>query len=459
MKDPAAAQRLYNMAVSQLAAGQPAQARTLCQQVLKLDKYNPNATHLLAILEFRDGRAESAVELAQRAIRYRATDQSYHHTLSIALRALGRFEEAEPAARQACQLAPRDPEEISELGLVLASLGRKDEARECYERALALAPDHPAPRMNYSALLLDGGEFERGWAYFESRPSLTHLHRAFAASGVPFWAGQDLKGKRILVHAEQGIGDTILFSRYSPMLQERGGSITLACHPRLVPLIRQTMCESIVVVPDTQPPYPATDFRAGLLSMPLRFGTTVQSVPDRCPYLQPDAAAVARWRERLQESSGLKVGLAWAGNPKYPQDRARSIDLSQLAPLLRQAGVSWYTLQMGTPAEQIKRTPEAASIIDLTPEQTDLAETAALMANLDLVISVDTAVANLAGALGLPTWVLLSGAADWRWNGEQPHLSRWYPAARLFRQSVGGQWSDVIARVAAALEKKTSGTE
>jgi hypothetical protein len=186
----------------------------------------------------------------------------------------------------------------------------------------------------------------------------------------------------------------------------------------------------------------------------------MQTIPARCPYIEVDGARIERWRERLKPSAGgLKVGLAWAGNPKFALDRLRSIDLPALAPLLRLPGVAWYSLQMGTPIDQLKAAvPEAATMIDTTADQTDLAETAALLMSLDLVISVDTAIANLAAALGRETWALLSPYADWRWIGDMPDTSRWYPTSRIFRQQTRGQWTDVIDRIASELQKKTSGT-
>jgi hypothetical protein len=260
-----------------------------------------------------------------------------------------------------------------------------------------------------------------------------------------------LEGRTILLHAEQGFGDVIQFIRYLPLVEQRGGRIIVECQAELQRLF-QTTAERCQIVIRGQP-LPAFDLHCPLLSLPRAFGTALANIPGTEPYLQADAEQVGRWQRRLGEfDSMVKVGLAWAGSPTHKKDRNRSMKLARLAPLGQAPGVRFFSLQKGATAAQAKTPPPGMDLVDWTEELKDFADTAALIANLDLVIAVDTAVVHLAGAMGKPVWTLLPFVPDWRWLLERED-SPWYPTMRLFRQNSWGDWDSVITRVADALSQ------
>jgi hypothetical protein len=293
------------------------------------------------------------------------------------------------------------------------------------------------------------GRLAEGFAEYEHRlaPRPAHI------PGPPVWRGEPLEGWTILLHAEQGIGDTIQFVRYLPEVARRGaGRVLLAAPPTFARLLAGLPGLDALVRPEDRAEVRA-HVHCPLLSLPHVLGTTtVETIPAPTPYLRAEPAALTRWRERLADLRGLRVGLVWAGNPRHQNDRNRSIAPERLAPLLRVRGVSWVSLQLGAPVERLReQAPEGAVLVDIAPELTDLAETAAAIVQLDLVVAVDTAVAHLAGALGRPVWVLLPAVPDWRWLlGRED--SPWYSTMRLFRQQRAGDWDGVVARIAAALE-------
>jgi hypothetical protein len=262
----------------------------------------------------------------------------------------------------------------------------------------------------------------------------------------PPWDGRPLEGRTLLLHAEQGFGDAIQFIRYLPLAAERGGRIIIECQAQLQRLFQINAGGSQIVA--SGQPMPDFDSHCPLLSLPWVFGTTLASVPDIVPYLRADAENVGSWRQRLAEHSQVvKVGLVWSGNPAHKNDRCRSMTLARLAPLAQTRGVRFFSLQKGEAATEARTPPPGMELIDWTEELTDFADTAALIAHLDLVIAVDTAVAHLAGAMGKPVWTLLPFVPDWRWLLERED-SPWYPSMRLFRQPFWGDWDSVIERVA-----------
>jgi hypothetical protein len=257
------------------------------------------------------------------------------------------------------------------------------------------------------------------------------------------WKGEVLGGERILLYAEQGLGDTMQFVRYVPLVAARGGEVVLEVQPALHDLLARADGASRVIRRGEA--LPEFSWQCPLMSLPLALGTELETIPARVPYIVPDAARVETWRRRLRGNT-RRIGLAWAGNPAHPRDRLRSIALEQLVPLWNVTGTSFYSLQFGSGAEQMKRLPPDVQLVDLGDELRDFANVAAIVANLDLVISIDSAVAHLAGALGKPVWILLNKGCDWRWfleRGDSP----WYPTARLFRQTTSGEWQEVVKRI------------
>jgi hypothetical protein len=326
-----------------------------------------------------------------------------------------------------------------------------------HNASLRLAPDDPEIHNNRAQALLMAGEFEAGFAELEWRWRSPAM-RPHGMAG-PQWQGEDPAGLTILVHDEGGFGDTLQFVRYAPMLASRGATVRLQVQPPLVRLIGQSMPDVAQVFARGEP-LPAYDMHCPMLSLPHCFGTRLDTVPAQLPYLKPELEAAARWRVRLDDataSRSLRVGLVWAGasRPEMPEAFAmnlrRSLTLSRLAPLAAVPGVCFVSLQLDA-AEAV---PPGMDILDPMAAMTDFADTAALVANLDLVIAADTAVAHLAGALGRPVWVLSRYDACWRWLADRRD-SPWYPQLRLFRQPRPGAWDPVIAAVVADLKQVAS---
>jgi ADP-heptose:LPS heptosyltransferase len=302
------------------------------------------------------------------------------------------------------------------------------------------------------------GAFEEGWAEYEwrwRRPG--HGPRRLPQ---PAWDGSDLAGKRLLIYCEQGLGDVLQFIRYAAVVQRAGASVVLECPGALVSLLRR--CPGIDELVAETRPLPNFDVHAALLSLPHLLGTTLATVPAEVPYLAANPERVERWREELAGVDGFRIGIAWQGNPRHPRDRHRSFPLSQFEGLARQEGVRLISLQKGAGAEQAAALQGRFPVVDL-PSEPDMAEaafedTAAIMQHLDLVISADTAIAHLAGALGVPVWVVLSAITDWRWLRGRDD-SPWYPSMRLFRQKTLGDWEGVFERIAREVARLQQGAE
>jgi len=328
-------------------------------------------------------------------------------------------------------------------------MGRIDEAIAACRQAIALNPDYAEFHFNLALSLLTSGDFQQGWEEYEWRWKCKEFPSPARDFAQPQWDGCPLEGRTLLLHTEQGHGDALQFIRYFPLVEQRGGKILIECYAELQRLFRTTAGRCQVVVRGQ--PLPAFDLHSPLLSLPRVFGTNLANIPNTVPYLRADPEDAGRWQRRLADDSALvKVGLAWAGRPTHTNDRNRSIKLARLAPLGQLPGVRFFSLQKGEVAAEAKTPPPGMELVDWTEELKDFAETAALIANLDLVVAVDTAVVHLAGAMGKPVWVLLPFGSDWRWLLERQD-SPWYPSMRLFRQSRIGDWDSVIARVVEAL--------
>ena len=329
------------------------------------------------------------------------------------------------------------------LGITHFLVGDLEKAVECFTRVQELAPDNNEARTFLGHIHLLQGNFPLGWSEHEYRWNTAHFLRHRRKFSQPLWKGEPLDGSRILLHAEQGLGDTLQFVRYAPLVEARGGNVVLEVQPRLHRLI--TLSGGVGKVIRWGDALPEFDWQCPMLSLPWAFATRLNSIPAQIPYVHPDPARVEAWRQRLSGNS-LRIGLVWGGSPTFPHERWRSIPLELLAPLTDMEGTTFYSLQMGQTASQVKELGSRVRIVDLQDEQEDFADTAAIVANLGLVISIDTSVAHLAGAMGKPVWILLHKSPDWRWLLDRED-SPWYPTARLFRQSTLGNWQDVVARV------------
>ena len=352
-------------------------------------------------------------------------------------------------------MRPQHAEALNNVGNLLCQLGRLDEAIATFERVLAVRPDDAEARFNSSFAYLLAGDYERGWREYEWRWEALRAKLPSEASAKPLWLGeQDVAGRTVIVYAEQGYGDAIQMARYVPLLAARGAEVVIGCAPALEALLR-TVPGVRAVFSSKEPPL-AFDYHVPIMSLPRAFGTTMASIPSQVPYLHAAEPAVDAWRARLAAlGNRRKVGLVWAGNPKHRRDRARSIPIERFAPLLAATQCSFLSLQKEAAGASLAALdPRGERVLDYTSELGAFADTAALICALDLVISADTAIAHLAGALGKPVWILLPFGPDWRWMRERSD-SPWYPSARLFRQPASGDWSAVIQAVAAALEEES----
>ncbi|WP_018746223.1 tetratricopeptide repeat protein [Chitiniphilus shinanonensis] len=416
------------------------------------DAVAPANLALLLEGQWRDDEAEQWYRVALA----RAPEAApIHANFAGLLARQGRLAEAEAAYRRALALDPRVPLTHSNLGVLLAGQGRDAEAEDAFIAALALAPGHPRARLNRAFLLLARGQWQAGWVEHETRfdPGLQHPTPRPGHLPGRRWQGESLAGQSILLWLEQGYGDQIQFCRYATRLKELGAArVTVACQPPLVALLRSLRgVDRVLPHDETRDAGLRIDCWAMSMDVPRHAGGTPDTLPAHLPYLAADAARRARWQGRVP-GSGLRVGVAWRGNPLHHNDRQRSLPgLATLAPLAAVPGVHWIGLQP-TPAEDV---PTGMDWLPLGPMFDDFADTAAVIEQLDLVISVDSAVAHLAGALGRPCWVLLPAAGtDWRWLRGRDDTP-WYPdVMRLFRQTSPGDWSQPLARMAALLAQR-----
>jgi tetratricopeptide (TPR) repeat protein len=463
------------------------EAAACYREALRLRPDHAEAHNNLGAALEKLGRPEEAAAEHREALRLRPGYVEAHSNLGNALLALRRYDEALACYREALRLRPAYPEGHYNMGLALAEQGKTEEAARCYGEALRLRPDYEAASQNLgnalialgrtdealAALddilshrpdapeahksrglaLLGVGKFEEGWREYEWRWKTREV--GGLPHAAPLWDGTPLNGRTILLCSEQGLGDTIQFARYAPLVKQRGGRVVLACPKALAPLLT-TLPGVDQVVAGELPPF---DCYAPLLNLPGLLGTTLDTIPADVPYLAAQPSLVQFWRRELAPVRGFKVGIAWQGSPRFKADRFRSVPLARFEALARVPGVELISLQKGPGVEQLPQVAGRFRILDLgdrLDERTGpFLDTAAVMKNLDLVVSSDTAVPHLAGALGVPVWVALPKAPDWRWLRDRED-SPWYPTMRLFRQERWGDWESAFARMAGELERLAS---
>jgi tetratricopeptide (TPR) repeat protein len=431
-------------------AGRLPEAEGSYRRAIELQPGHARAHNNLGSVLHMQGKLEAALVAYRRALDLDPGLPQASQNYASIVRDAGALARAAEEYHRYTQANPDDAMAFNDLGNTLRELGRHDEALAAYGRALALKPELAEAHFSRSFVLLLLGDYAAGWKEYEWRwriPAFNAPARRFAQ---PIWDGGAFPGGTILLHAEQGLGDTLQFVRYAPLVGQRCAQVVLECQPELKDLMQRVAGVQRVVTQGE--PLPAFASHAPLMSLPGIFSTTLDSVPWTGPYVRAEAQRVAQWRAAVREqTAGIKVGLVWAGRPQQWDDRKRSIALDMLAPLA-QEGVSFYSLQMGAAAAQAAAPPTGMRLIDLTARIRDFSDTAALASLLDLVITIDTSVAHLCGAMGVPTWVLTAHAPDWRYHlarGDNP----WYPAMRLFRQERDGDWSGAIAAVAAELAR------
>jgi tetratricopeptide (TPR) repeat protein len=446
--DPAAPAPHYLAGRLWQGAGRLAEAEESYRRAVELQPGHARAHNNLGCVLHMQGKLDAALAEYRKALDLDpALPQANQNYASIARDGEALQRAAQSYLRQT-QASPRDAMAFTDLGNTWRELGRHREALAAYDRALSIDPDLAEAHFSRSFVLLLLGDYSAGWKDYEWRwriPAFNAPARRFAQ---PTWDGREIAGGTLLLHAEQGLGDTLQFVRYAPLVARRCAKVVLECQPELLGLMRSVRgVGQVLAQGDPLPPFGA---HAPLMSLPQVFDTTLQTVPWDGPYVHADAQRVAQWRDAVREQvAGLKVGLVWAGRPQQWDDRKRSIALDMLAPLARE-GVTFYSLQKGEAAAQASAPPPGMRLIDLTARIHDFSDTAALASLLDLVITIDTSVAHLGGAMGIPTWILTAHAPDWRYHLERSD-NPWYPGTRLFRQERDGDWSGAIAAVAAEL--------
>jgi tetratricopeptide (TPR) repeat protein len=440
---------LNNRSLALLELHRPAEALASFDQALAIEPNHAKALNNRGNTLQELKRPAEALASYDKALAIQPTHVEALYNRGIVLRDLHRPAEALASFDQALAFSPDHVDALNNRGVALRDLDRPAEALASYDKALSIKPDYAETHSNRSCLRLLLGDFEQGFEEFEWRwrvPEIAPLRRDFAA---PLWLGEEpLAGKTILLHAEQGFGDAIQFVRYAPLVAARGAKVILEVPPALTALFSGIAGVALVIGRGEK--LPGFDCHCPLLSLPLAFKTRLATIPAAVPYLSAAQDRMTKWQQRLPQLGKRRIGIAWAGNPAFKSDQTRSVGLARLSRLLGVAGVEFFSLQRDLREGDRDLLRSHSHIMQLGAAMEDFGDTAAIMACLDLVISSDTAVAHLAGALGKPVWVLLQYVADWRWLLDRDD-SPWYPTARLFRQPAIGDWESVISQVERAL--------
>ncbi|MCC5896843.1 MAG: glycosyltransferase family protein [Phormidium sp. BM_Day4_Bin.17] len=422
-------------------------AIAICETLLAQQPQRLDVLNLLGGIAFKRQEWSRAIAYYQTLLRHHPRCATGYANLGRTWQQIERLEEAQLAYRQALVLHHEASQWWFNLGYIYWDLGQLDEAIACFETVLGLVPDWHEARSTLSLIRLLQGDFQRGFADYEARPSRRDLADNFPRGDL-IWQGEPLPGKTLLLLAEQGFGDAIQFVRYVPQLAAEGVRVWLRCRPPLLRLFQGVPgCDRLF---STEDPIPPWDAHALLMSLPYLRQTPPSRLPAQVPYLylsphcRPSLPAPKR--------GGVKVGLVWSGSPTHRKDGDRSCSLAAVQTWFDCPNIQFYSLQTPVRPEEQAALAADERIIDLAPQIRDFWDTAALMQDLDLVISVDTAVIHLAGALGKPAWVLLAKIPDWRW-GLEGDRSPWYPSVRLFRQSRRGEWQDVLLAVGEQLRR------
>ena len=454
IENDASSESLFFEGNRQMADGEVALAEACFREAIEVVPDFAEAHANLGLLLDRAGRLVEAEAHYLYATACNPDCGQTYLNLGVLLAGQKRFVEAEAAYRAALNRMPDSPAAWSNLGVLQACRKQEAAAEASYRRAIALDGDYRLARFNFSYLLLRQGRFDEGWRALEARQHYELLEKYLT---YPRWQGEALVGKSLLIGIEAGHGDMIQFCRYATELKAKGAvTLGIICHPALKTLFSTLDDVAVVIALDEPLPAMHWDYWAPPLSLPFHCQTRLDSIPARLPYLRADSARADGWAavlNRRQHPGELQVGLVWQGNPAFENDADRSLPhLDTLAALGQIAGVRFVSLQKGAGEGAAEHPPAGLNLLNLGPHIVDFADTAAIIANLDLLISVDTAVAHLAGALGKPCWILLPAyKTDWRWLTERSD-SPWYPSVmRLFRQAQMGEWAPVIAEIQAAL--------
>ena len=450
--DPAFKEAWMNLGLAVMSQGRLDEALSYQREALRLDPESADALNNLGMGHYAQSHIIEAENCFRAALRVRPDHANATLNLGSTRQLLNHVEEAEDLFRRALRLGVDVARGKSNLALAMMEQVRPEEAERHCRDALAVRPGYPEARANLAMALLQMGRMDEAWQDYEARWEVEAMAAPIAALPQPRWTGQPLQGETVLLYAEQGFGDTLQFCRYAPMVAAAGGQVILVV-PKALRRVMTTLDGVAAIMTEEDGVLPPFDYHCPLLSLPHAFGTTLGTIPGPKSYLAADSEP---WSDFLAGLPGLKVGLVWAGKSRTDQphavaiDKRRSMHLTEMAPLFDVPGCSFVSLQLGQPATQIRMLRQDAILHDVSDRLTDWADTADLIAGLDLVIAVDTAVAHLAGALGKPVWLLNRFDTCWRWMLNRKDTP-WYPTMRLFRQASRGDWAGVMERVTLAL--------
>jgi len=451
---PTVPQFHYNLGLVFIALKSHEKAIQAFEKAIKLKPDYADAYYNLALVLKEQRQFDDAVKNFKMAIQLAPDDAYAYYNLGNTYEALDRYE----AAVESYQLGIKKNRNFTDvhnnLGVVLKELGRLDEAISHLREALRLQSDCAEAHWNLSLALLVKGQFEEGWNEHEWRFRRGKKSTIYPYDfTIPLWDGSSFTGKCLFVHLEQGFGDTLQFIRYLPMVKARGGTVTFETLKPLLGILNGFPgIDKLVEISPDRSHAESCDYYVPVMSLPMLFKTEIPTIPSNIPYLYADSEKVEQWKNRINRK-GFRIGIVWAGKPEHENDGNRSCALEYFSALAGIPGVELYGLQKGDAAREAETSIGMIKIINFDRELKDFSETAAAIENLDLVISVDTALAHLAGAMGKPVWTLLPYAPDWRWLLERED-SPWYPTMRLFRQPSRGDWGTVFDRVKDELEKR-----
>jgi tetratricopeptide (TPR) repeat protein len=451
--NPASAEAIGNLGLIYAEMGKADEAIAQYQKAIEINPKLPQTLNNLGNALLKQKKLDEALAAYDRALVIDPNFSDGHNNRGSALESMDRLDEAMAEYLRAVELRPNFAIACNNAGNVARRLCQWDQALIWCKRALQLDPNFEPARWNVGLIELTHGDYAGGLPKYDLRFVATAQRLPPGMDGRR-WDGKPLDGKKILLYAEQGLGDGWQAARYVPMIAQLGGKIIISCTAAQGRVMRGL--EGVIETCVTGEAIPPHDLFMPMMSLPRLFGTTLETIPREIPYLRADPQRVEAWREKLAAYPGLKVGLVWNG--KEDPDPLRSISMGELAPLAAVAGVQYFGLQVGPAAAEAKKAASWMNIVDLSGDVMDFGETAACMMNLDLFLTVDTAAAHLAGALGRPTWTILPFSPDWRWLLDRED-SPWYPTMRLFRQTRRKVWTDVVEKVAVALRESLISTE
>ena len=448
---------IFELVTESIEAGRLDRAERLLGHVLAVAPAQPDALHMSGLIAFRRKKLPEAAALMERSVAQGARKPAYLRNLSELYRVLGRLDDAVAYARQAVSGDPADPLSSFNLAMVYYDRMEIPACLSAARHAVELRPSLPQAHMKLGQAYLLQGEMERGWDEYEWRYQIPGAQALMPKTERPQWDGAPMPDQKLLLVADQGFGDVVMFARYIPWVLERCPDVVVACSIEMFSILKRTYPGVTLFTRwDECPVYAAFCPFSGL---PRLHGTRLDNIPAAAPYLAPEADRAAIWGARLAEripAGMLRVGIAWAGRPTHNNDHNRTVHLSIFAPLAQVPGVVFVSLQKGDDAAQVASWPGPAPLIDLNAELETFEDTMAVMSHLDLLITVDTALGHFAGAMGVAAWVMVPFAPDWRWLRDRTDTP-WYRTLRLFRHPATRRWDLVIPAVTAALEQRVAG--